>query len=174
MEEKLAYSDKKFELLERRLDDYEQYGSRTSLRINGLKHVENKNAHDCLAMVKNEIQNLGIDLDERDFDRAHRVGKPIDREGNPAKDRQIIVKFTSFRARTKVYRNRAKDEGKPRFYIDQTLRRYKLRQKAVEYVKNKSNVHFVFVDVNCNLCVRMNNGQYKFFNSEEELIKIVG
>ena len=82
-------------------------------------------------MVKNEIQNLGIDLDERDFDRAHRVGKPID-QGNPVKDRQIIVKFTSFRARTKVYRNRAKDEGKSRFYIDQTLRRYKRRQMAVE------------------------------------------
>ena len=102
------------------------------------------------------------------------MGKPIDREGNPVKDRQIIVNFTSFRAWTKVYRNRAKDEGKPCFYIDQTLRRYKLRQMAVEYVKNKSNVHFVFVDVNCNLCVRMNNGQYKFFNSEEYLFKIVG
>ena len=102
-------------------------------------------------MIKNEIQNLGIDLDDRDFDRTHRVGKPIDREDNPAKDRQIIIKFTSFRARTKVCRNRVKDEGKPCFYIDQTLRRYKLRNMAVEYVKNKSNVHFVFVDVNCNL-----------------------
>ena len=174
LDEKLSYSDKKFELLERRLDDYEQYGRRTSLRINGVKYAENENADDCLGKVKKVIQNLGIELDERDFDRAHRVSKPFDREGNPVKDRQIIVKFTSFRVRTKVYRNRGKDAGKPRFYLDQTLRRYQLRQMAVEYVKNKPNVHFVFVDVNCNLCVRMNSGQFKFFNSEEELIKIVG
>ena len=52
---------------------------------------------------------------------------------------------------------RNKDEGKARFYIDQTLRRYKLREMAVEYVKNKSDVHFVFVGVSCNLCIRMNS-----------------
>ena len=55
------------------------------------------------------MQNLGIDLADRDFDRAHHVGKPIDREGNPVKDRQFIVKFTPLRAWTKVCCNRVKD-----------------------------------------------------------------
>ena len=64
--------------------------------------------------------------------RAHRAGKPIDRERNPVTKRQIIVKFSSFQVRTLVYRSCVKDEGKPSFYIDQTHRRFKLRKKAGE------------------------------------------
>ena len=106
------------------MGDYEQYGRRTSLRINGMTDTVNE---DCLAMVKSVIKNLGVDLNDGDFDRAHRVGKPVDREGNHKKDRQMIVKFTPFRASTNVCRKRVKDEGKPRFYLHQTLRCDKLR-----------------------------------------------
>ena len=45
---------------------------------------------------------------------------------------------------------------------------------AVEYVKAKPEVDFVFADINCSLCVRFKNGRYDFFNSEEELYRIVG
>ena len=111
------------------------------------------------------------ELEERDFDRAHFVGKPTDRNGKPV-ERQVIVKFTSFWARTIVYRNRSREQGKPRFYIDQTKRRYELRKKAVEYVKAKPLVDFVFADINCNLTVRYKNGKYNFFNSMEELERL--
>ena len=37
LEEKVAYQEKRYQLLERKLDDCEQYGRRTSLRINGIK-----------------------------------------------------------------------------------------------------------------------------------------
>ena len=91
----------------------------------------------------------------------------------------MIVKFSTFRARTDVYRNRKKnsdqgDKGKVRFYIDQTKRRFELRKMAVEHVKGKPDVDFVFADINCNLCIRFSNGRYGFFNSENELINLVG
>ena len=60
-----------------------------------------------------------------------------------------------------------------RFYIDQTKRRFQLKKKAVEYVKTKPRVDFVFVDVNCSLSIRFKSGQFKYFNSEEELINLV-
>ena len=57
----------------------------------------------------------------------------------------MIVKFTTFRARTFVYLKRAKGGG-VRFYIDQSKRRFNLRKMAVEYVKTEPDVVFVFVD----------------------------
>ena len=130
--------------------------------------------------MKYELIKLGLEneLVERDFDRAHRVGSTTDREGNQIKERQMIVKFTSFQARTNVYSNRPKfnnrEEGEIRIYVDQTKRRFNLRKMAIDYVKNKPKVDFVFVDINCSLCIRFKSGQYKFFNSEEELLNLVG
>ena len=118
-------------------------------------------------------------LADSDFDRAHRVGRPTDREGNNVKDRQMIVKFTSFRARTLVYRHRAKGKGdnkendRVRFYLDQTKRRFQLRKWAIEYAEKSDLVDFVFVDINCSLSIRFKNGEFKQFNSKEELKKLV-
>ena len=80
------------------------------------------------------------------------VGYTVDREGKPVKEQQMIVKFSTFRALTEVYRNRKKnndqgDKGKVRFYIDQTKRRSELRKMAVEHVKGKPDVDFVFADI---------------------------
>ena len=173
MNEKMAYNDKRFELLERRIDDSEQYSRRTSLRINGINYEKNETAAQCLEKVKKEVTKLGIKLDDCEFDRAHRIGRSVD-----GKDRQMIVKFATFRARTLVYRNRNKDgkneAGKVKFYIDQTKRRFDLRKMAVDYCEEKPQVDFVFVDINCNLCLRFKSGEFKFFNSKEELVNIVG
>ena len=90
----------------------------------------------------------------------------------------MIVKFTSFQARTVVYKNRTKYKGDRkagiRFYLDQTKRRFDLRKLATDYVKSKPEVDFVFVDINCSLCIRFKDGQFKFFNSEEEMLNILG
>ena len=177
LEEKLAYSDTKFNLLERRIDDNEQYSRRTCLRINGIPYSGKETAEESLQKVKDEVAKLGVVCDAGDFDRAHRVGKPTDGQGNQVGERQMIVKFSTFRARTMAYRNRKKavgnHDGGVRFYIDQTKRRFQLKKKAVEYVQNKPQVDFVFVDVNCNLCIRLTNGQFKYFNSEEELVNLL-
>ena len=91
LEEKLAYSDKRYVFLKRCVDDNEQYGLRTSLRINGIPSNANETSEECLTKVKDEARKIvGSQLDDRDFDR-----KSIDREGNPVTKRQIIVKFKS-------------------------------------------------------------------------------
>lgn len=56
-----------------------------------------------------------------DIDRVHRVGKP----NSSGKARQIIVKFATYRARQKVYKNRSRlREGVNRgVYINEDLTR---------------------------------------------------
>ena len=90
----------------------------------------------------------------------------------------MIVKVTTFRARTLVYRNRStfgnrrnETEG---FYIDQTKRRFQLKSMTMDYIKTKPNVDFIFVDINCSLCIRFQNGQFRCFNSHEEVVNLVG
>ena len=179
LEGSLIFNTNQYKLLERKLDDSEQYTRRTSLRISGIKPTENETAEDCLNKVKTAVASLGIQLQDCEFDRAHRIGRPTDQNGRQ-KERQVIVKFTTFRARTLVYRNRVKfsDRGNRTegvsFYIDQTKRRFDLRKLAVDYVKSKPEVEYVFVDINCNLGVRLKNQTTQFFNSMEELVTIVG
>ena len=67
-----------------------------------------------------------------------------------------------------IYSNRDK-RGDVRFFLDHTKRRFELKKMAIERVKGNPDVHFVFTDLNCNLCIRFNNGVYKYFNSVEEL-----
>ena len=150
----LAYRANMHNLLERRLDDLEQYGRRTSLRISGIASGENETAEHCLEKVKEEIQKVAPELHDGHFDRAHRVGK-VREDG---KERLIIVKFTSFWARTWAYRRRVREEGKPRFYLDHTQRRFKLKKFAEDNVKTVPSVDFVFTDINSNLTIRFKNG----------------
>ncbi len=172
--DELIESNNMRKLLERRLDDMEQYGRRKNLRIVGIKSDDNETAEKCLEKVKTHLQEIAPDLDlVRDIDRAHRIGKPTDKNGKPV-DRAVIVRFTSYRARTLAYRKRKETKGKdgPRIYIDQTKRRFDLRKKAVELVKSRPLVDYAFVDVNCNLVIRFKDGSFKHFNSEEELLYI--
>ena len=132
---------KRYELLERRLDDSEQYSRRTCLRVNGIPYNGNETAEKSLELVKNEVAKLGVSLSNCEFDRTHRVGFSKDKDGNPVSDRQMIVKFTTFRVRTLIYRSRPKygnrSNDKVRFYIDQTKRRFQLKKIAMDYIKAK-------------------------------------
>ena len=176
LEERVSFLEKKKnELLERKIDDNESYHRRQSLRIigiplnkNGVKEIESE----CLNKVKAEVVKLGVNLSKCEFDRAHRIGAiKKDRAGNVLPN-PMIVRFSSWRVRTEVYRNRIK-KGNVRFYIDLTKRRFLLKQQAMEKTQDNPLVSFVFADINNNLCIKMNSGELKFFNSEYELDTIL-
>ena len=55
-------------------DDIEQYTRRQNFRISGIKENEDENTD---SIVVNFVQNtMKIDLDIRDIDRSHRMGRP--------------------------------------------------------------------------------------------------
>ena len=163
-------------LLERKIDDGEQYTRRTSLRINGIAcgEKEKETAQVCLDKVKAEVSKLGLDPESYSFDRAHRIGKERrDSKGKPL-PRQMIVRLLYWSDRNEIYQARPKERGaKVKFYADLTKRRLDLKKLAIEHVKDLQNVDFVFTDINCNLVVRFKDGQLRYFNSVEELNRIL-
>ena len=46
-------------------------------------------------------------------------------------------------------------------------------KKAIEKVKDNEKIDFVFADVNCTLGMRLVDGTFKFFSTENELDNII-
>ena len=83
--------------------------------VSGIAGDNNESGADCLTKVKVEVRKLDVNV--ADCDRAHRVGRKTDARCNVVDCRQMIVRFTTWRARTEVYRSRDK-HGDISFYID--------------------------------------------------------
>ena len=91
------------------------------------------------------------------------------------------MKFKSWKARQKLYnaRPRVQKDGKkkPRqnfsISVDLTRRRYQLLSEAKGIVKDINVIDFVFVNTNCSLGVRCDNGSFDYFNSEQELYNVI-
>ena len=81
---------------------------------------------------------LDIEIKENDLDRTHRIGNRNRKDGKP---RAIIVKFTRYATRNKIYSNKKKLKGK-KFLITESLtsRRYHLLKEA--QVRRKECLNF--------------------------------
>ena len=87
-------------------------------------------------------------------------------------DQAMIVKFTSWRHRTAVYRGRKKLQDK-RIQLDLTFKRAGLLSFAKEKAKDYAEVDFVLVDINCRVGIKTKGGDFLFFDSELELQSIL-
>ena len=177
LEGRVAVAETTNALLVRKNDDLESYTRRQNLRIVGIPEPEDRKetAHACIEKVKEEILKLGdlhLNLDWA-IDRAHRVGPKKDKQGRNV-ERAMIVRFTSWSARTHVYTNRKKGntEG-AKFYVDLTKRRFDLKKKAEEKIRENPLIKFAYADVNNNICLMLQDGTKKFLNSENELDDIL-
>ena len=157
---------------ERNIDDVTQYSKRLCLRIDGIPAGGKKETEDiCLEKVRSIISSVpGLDIPECSLDRAHRVGpQKVGEDGTVS--RQMIVKFTTWRHRTALYRKR-KDVGDNIYVsLDITKRRIELKKRALALAKDDTRIDFVFVDVNCNPGMRLKSGKFLFFNSIPDLDK---
>ena len=105
--------DKKFQLLENRveileeekesqgkqIDDLEQYSRKNSLLLHGATNAEFTD----YIIIKKCAEELGIDVRQENFDRSHRLGK-VKRNDN--KPRSMIVNFARYAVRNKVFSNK--------------------------------------------------------------------
>ena len=98
------------------------------------------------------------------------------------KVRSIIVKFKSWKARSEFYKARPKNyvNGKKKpgltsfsVSLDLTKRRCSLLAKAKSIIKDNPTVMFAFADINCSLALKLNDDKFHYFNSEDELNKIL-
>ena len=90
--------------LEEEVDSLQQYSRRNCLLIHQVKEVPNESTDDAaLGIFK---QKLNIDLDPSDLDRSHRIGRKSSSRARP-----IIVKFTAYNIRNKVFRAKRNLKG---------------------------------------------------------------
>ena len=106
------------EHLRRKCDDLEQYSRRNNIRIFGVNEEKQENSVAVVLDVFN--QKMGLSVKESDIDRAHRTGKIRERSTNgdgssgpPSKSvaRPIIVRFTNYSVRSRVFNSKTKLKG---------------------------------------------------------------
>ena len=155
------------------LDDAEQYSRRACLRIYGIPlPSSSESAAACVSKVKDVFQEIDVAVPDEVIDRAHRIGKKVENKQTGVKDQAMIVKFTSWRHRTAVYRGRKKLQDK-RIQLDLTSKRAGLLSFAKEKAKDYAEVDFVLVDINCRVEIKTKGGGFLFFDSKLELQSIL-
>ena len=116
---------RKIKLLEDKLDDHEQRSRNQCLLFHGIEEREDE---DTDTEVINLCANhLGIDLDLNEIARSHRLGpkrdtgKPNTRQTKKdEKSRPIIIRFSNFRVRQKLFTSKKRLKGKA-FSITENL-----------------------------------------------------
>ena len=83
------------------------------------------------------------------YDRAYRIFKGYNDKGTNKNCKSIIVRFSTFRHRTMVYRLKKKMIKNVRMKVDLTKKRFTHLLSANEYVRNTILVKFCSADINC-------------------------
>lgn len=107
--------------LEKKAEQSEQYSRRNNLRISGVPETNAENTDEIVLKMATDI---GSDLRIEEIDRSHRIGKS---DPNRSRPREVIVKFTSYRARQKLLKMRSalKDNGYVGVFLNEDLTKYR-------------------------------------------------
>lgn len=171
LESKIVLMERYVSQLQRASDDQEQYQRRLCLRINGIevKNGNGESGEDCLEKVKEIFNELEVDIPDSVVDRAHRIGDVTEKDGKRV--RQIIVRFTTWRHRTLVYKARKKSE-KYKIRLDLTRKRIKIIGRTNDILRAKKIKGFTFADVNCRLCLKLEDG-FHYFEDDDEFMDLI-
>ena len=156
-------------------EDNEQYSRRSCLRIHGKKRKGKKSEGDAMNMLEQCCSGLDVPFNPNDIDRAHRIRLSCTDNHSEKKVKCTIVKFRSWEARQLFYKSRPRyhtyGSKKPGFpvSIGLTKQRYLLMSKAKGLVKGKTNISYIYNDINCSLALKFKDNSFKYFNSEKEL-----
>ena len=136
--------------------------------------------------MEDSYNEVGVEFNPSDLDRVHRIGKKKYDFRKKKYFQSIIIKFRNWEARKKFYYARPKfvraQEGsmeKPpqrkfTVSVDLTRQRLKLLNYARAKIAEERAIKFAFVDINCSLGLRYNDGSLKFFNSKQSLHELLG
>lgn len=89
----LEQKDRDISRLQDKVDELEQYGRRTSIRISNIPELPGEDTDSIAKKIGHEI---GVPLDDVTIERSHRVGRREVGSGRPA-SRPILVKLSSYR-----------------------------------------------------------------------------
>ena len=164
-EQRIDGLEKRIKELELSADNQEQYSRRNSLRIFGLEENENKTTEQIVEELMKA--DLEMDIDHSSIDRVHRVGKPAEDRKTP---RPILIKFSTYRERARVYKAKKLLKEKKIFINeDLTKKRVKLLYKLRQLKKEKAILDCWTSDGQ--ILIKTKRGQVQQINGEEDLLK---
>ena len=175
LESKVVVMGNLIEKLQEHCDDNKQYQRRLCLRIDGVELPQDSDGESgdkCLSIVKKIFKELKVNVPDSVIDRAHRIGKVKVNGGK--RSRQIIVRFTTWRHRTQVYRARKKS-AKYKVCLDLTKEKMNFIATANDMLKSNGKADegsFVFTDINCRPCLKLID-DFKYFSSEKEMLRFI-
>ena len=171
-----------------RYDSLEQYGRRTSVRIEGLEFQEGETNDELLVKVKEKLAKVDVTLLDSDVFRLHRSARAVEKDGKLFK--QTLLKLSNWKIRERMQginrTARVKKVG-VRVHNDLTARRFALlssargriysnlaRQYSAEEIGKLSDAEnvFAYANINCELRIRARGTVLKF-NTEDELERIL-
>ena len=116
-------------------------------------------------------KDSGVEIPDTVIDRAHRIGVPYVDKTTKKSCKSVIVRFSTFRHRTIVYRAKKNMKCPVRVKIDLTKKRHNLLVSANKYVSNIDSVKFCYADINCRLKIKWEDESINdtFFYSLTEL-----
>ena len=111
------------------------------------------------------------------------VGKVKTNNLTKKKTQAIIVQYRNWEARSRFYKHRPKirkekpadDKTRKNFTValDLTRRRLSLLNDARDKCLNYPDISYVFNDINCNLVIKMANGDFNYFKNNDALNEIL-
>ena len=174
LETKVSAPEFQVASLNDKAEESEQYSRRTCLRTEGVplpKEERPKTAEEVVKIVKKLIAEAGVTIPDDAIDRAHRIGKGKMVAGH--RHRQIIVKFTTFRYRTLLYKARKVISPRYRIYLDLTKERKRVLDDINADLKERQLQNcFAFADINCRLCVSMGES-FKYISSYHDYLNLM-
>ena len=139
----------------------EQYGWRLYLRIKNMEKQKYGSSDKVLEAIKCLFSETSINIPDACIDCAHRVNRT---------DGTVIVRFTTFRHHTMLYRKRKELKNEVKVHLDLTKVRLDLLIIARKYVNSLSIVGFVYADINCRFKMHLSNNNGWSFDSMDDLI----
>ena len=112
------------------LDRQEQYSRRNCLLLHGVDETDHEVTDDII--IKTIKDKMDVEITPESIDRTHRLGKKQQNTGRP---RPIIVKFSTYNTRHKIFRNKKVLKGKGVSITES------LTQKRVELLKKAREEH---------------------------------
>ena len=126
--------------------ELEQYGRRLCLRIDSVPAVKDESSDDILEFTKSLFKEAKVAVPDNVLDRAHRVGPSYTDRKTSKKCKSIIVRFTTFRHRTLLYRARKNVKSGFKVKLDLTKSRFSPLKKANNHVKEIPAISFCHAD----------------------------
>ena len=164
--------------LRNELDSLDQYGRRSNILIRNVeidetddREVDQKKIESTVTdIIQNELK---LPACVGQIDKLHRVGQK--KEHHNKKYQNIVVRFTSHRARYQVYRKRTELKNNVKLNPHLTKKRGKLLHESIELTEKIDAVDFTYANIHGDICARLKtavNGTESFsFQSAEQLLK---